>query len=72
MLVLDDRKVYKEYLMHDGFSEWFVDNFIIPMHFDFRMDPSDTKTSEWAQKILKRPPKPFLEWARENTHLFVD
>jgi len=42
-LYLTDRKVYREYLLHDGFSEAFVDNFIIPMHFDNRLDPKDTR-----------------------------
>ena len=72
-LGLTDKKIFKEYLLHDGFSEGFIDNYIIPLHFVNKFDPNDTKNfSDAASKILKRPLKSLVEWAREHPHLFVD
>jgi len=72
VLVIDQKDVFREYCLHDGFSPEFVDNFLLPVTFDTPMTPQDFVRYDAAAKLLRRPPLTFLQWAGENRHLFID
>jgi len=70
-MAVDDRELYRDYLLHDGFGESFVDDIMLPLMFEYKMDPKIAIRSDWASTLLSHDPQDFKTWLGENLHQFL-
>lgn len=69
-MTLTERDDYYKYLRRQGFSEYFS-NVILQELFDAPSQPDDAFRSDWAERLLKRKPMTFAQWADKHLHYFM-